>query len=316
MGLCAFLGGWRGLPGAGVSSVTGLAAPWARHPREPVVDLVPCPVQSAHLGGRAGQAVGGIGLAAGSPHNDCEPPAPCPHRVPRGLLLVGPSRPAVDDPGCLPWADKVPPVVPDALQERLRRRPRGQRDPVRLAREPRAGSAQELQGQVLLGGAPCRPHAAGARPTARAVRPDQAPPRHPPEALALLLRPDPGGRPAAARGGLRSHRVLHDQRPARDGAPEAPGPAEAYGPGPGPREHTGQAIVGDAVTRVSDGRTGRHGGQIQQGPAVSPQWLRQRFAPPKRESMPLCMRTASGAYPLAEADASESAKQRRSHSIR
>ena len=75
MGLCAFLGGYFGLPGAGVPSLTGLEAQLALQPLEHFFDLVPFPVQGAHLGGSSGQAVGGIVLAAVSHHKDFEPPS-------------------------------------------------------------------------------------------------------------------------------------------------------------------------------------------------------------------------------------------------
>src|SRR5215471_9201218 len=72
-------------------------------------------------------------------------------------------------------------------------------------------------------------------------------------------------------------------------------------PRPGALKHTGQAIVGDAVQRVSYSRTGRHVAKIQQGHEVYPQWLRHRVSPPKRESMPVFMRGSTSAYLLPEA---------------
>src|SRR5215471_4997660 len=69
-------------------------------------------------------------------------------------------------------------------------------------------------------------------------------------------------------------------------------------PRPGALKHTGQAIVGDAVQRVSYSRTGRHVAKIQQGYEVYPQWLRHRVSPPKRESMPVFMRGSTSAYLL------------------
>src|SRR5262252_4087768 len=69
-------------------------------------------------------------------------------------------------------------------------------------------------------------------------------------------------------------------------------------PRPGALKHTGQAIVGDAVKRVSYSRTGRHVAKIQQGHEVYPQWLRHRVSPPKRESMPVFMRGSTSAYLL------------------
>src|SRR5215471_4760032 len=69
-------------------------------------------------------------------------------------------------------------------------------------------------------------------------------------------------------------------------------------PRPGALKHTGQAIVGDAVQRVSYSRTGRHVAKIQQGHEVYPQWLRHRVSPPKRESMPVFMRGSTSAYLL------------------
>src|SRR5215471_4939981 len=71
-------------------------------------------------------------------------------------------------------------------------------------------------------------------------------------------------------------------------------------PRPGALKHTGQAIVGDAVQRVSYSRTGRHVAKIQQGHEVYPQWLRHRVSPPKRESMPVFMRGSTSAYLLSK----------------
>src|SRR5215472_13580985 len=69
-------------------------------------------------------------------------------------------------------------------------------------------------------------------------------------------------------------------------------------PRPGPLQHARQPIVGDAVKRVSDGRTAGQVGKIQQRHEVYPQWLRHRCSPPKRESMPFFMQASSRAYLL------------------
>ena len=51
MGLCAFLGGGLGLPGAGVPSLTGLEAQLALQHLDHFFHLMPFPVQPAHLVG-------------------------------------------------------------------------------------------------------------------------------------------------------------------------------------------------------------------------------------------------------------------------
>src|SRR5262249_31312748 len=94
------------------------------------------------------------------------------------------------------------------------------------------------------------------------------------------------------------HGVIHDQIPAGHSKQEAQSQVEEYVPRPRPLEHTSQAIVGDAVKRVSYSRTGRHVGKIQQRHEVYPQWLRHRFSPSKREAMLVFMLTSSDAYLL------------------
>src|SRR5215831_5765937 len=69
-------------------------------------------------------------------------------------------------------------------------------------------------------------------------------------------------------------------------------------PRPGALEHAGQLIVGGAVKRVSDSRTGCDIGKIQQSHEVYPKWLRHRVSPPKRDSMPVFMQVSTSAYLL------------------
>src|SRR5215471_394752 len=80
-------------------------------------------------------------------------------------------------------------------------------------------------------------------------------------------------------------------------------------PRPGALKHAGQAIVGDAVKRVSYSRTGRHVAKIQQRHEVYPQWLRHRVSPPKRESMPVFMRGSTSAYLLFCANSSQTSSR-------
>src|SRR5215468_973617 len=94
--------------------------------------------------------------------------------------------------------------------------------------------------------------------------------------------------------------VIHDQIPTSHREQEAQGQVEEYVPRPRPLEHTGQAIVGDAVKRVSYSRTGRHVAKIQQRHEVYPQWLRHRVLPPQGDSMPVFMRASTSAYLLRE----------------
>src|SRR5262249_45032989 len=107
--------------------------------------------------------------------------------------------------------------------------------------------------------------------------------------------------PQETRIGFGNDGVIHDQIPTSHREQEAQGQVEKYVPRPRPLEHTDQAIVEDAVKRVSYSRTGRHVAQIQQRHEVYPQWLRHRVLPPQGDSMPVFMRASTSAYLLSSA---------------
>jgi hypothetical protein len=74
MGLCAFLGGGLGFPGACETSLTGFQAELTLQDLDDFFHLMPFPVQCAHFLGGSGQPVGGVVFAAVSHHKDFEPP--------------------------------------------------------------------------------------------------------------------------------------------------------------------------------------------------------------------------------------------------
>src|SRR5262245_14860758 len=104
---------WRArgrLPSAPATSLTGCEAQWALEHLAHCCDLVPFPVQPAHLWGSAGQPVGGVGLAAVShdQYFDASRQRAC--RLPGGLREIAYQSPSLQTPILLELADKIPAI--------------------------------------------------------------------------------------------------------------------------------------------------------------------------------------------------------------
>src|SRR5204863_7444629 len=102
----------------------------------------------------------------------------------------------------------------------------------------------------------------------QAIRPNEEDHIHTKKYLTILILPHPGSLTQDARVGFRYHRIIHDEIAAGHGEQGAQRHVEEYVPRPGPLQHTGQTIVGDAVKRVRYGRTRREVGKIEQGHEV------------------------------------------------
>src|SRR5215510_15922991 len=116
---------------------------------------MPFPVQRTHLLGGEGQPVGRRVFAAVSHHKALESPGSTAYSVPGGLREIAHERTPYKAPILFELADKLPPIVTEALQELLRGIPGVKQDKSGLTLEPIARITEQLQSQVVLGGPLC-----------------------------------------------------------------------------------------------------------------------------------------------------------------
>jgi hypothetical protein len=89
------------------------------------------------------------------------------------LLQIAHEGTPLEAPILLELADKIPAIIAEPLQELFRRIPRVEEDKLGLTAQAIACIAQQLQGQIELGGTSFMPEPKGQRNANLPVRPDQ-----------------------------------------------------------------------------------------------------------------------------------------------
>jgi hypothetical protein len=129
-------------------------------------------------------------------------------------------------------ADTGPSVVPNALQQGLRRRPGVEEDVPRAAAQAGAGRAEQFPGQGVRGGASCVPQPKAQRDSPGPMRPHQQDQREAIHGFALVAREDPGQALHRGRKRLRNDRIVQEEVASLPDEERAQGPLEEYLPRP------------------------------------------------------------------------------------
>jgi hypothetical protein len=233
-------------------------------------------IQATSLWGRPRQAVGGVGLLAGSDHQPWAPAAPPAALSPVGGPPVVPTRVASAPAVLLQTAAARPPIGPKPLPQRRRRLP-GSQQPRRRATAPAlARRAAPLHGHR-------RPRRAAAAPTPEAdrdaqepMRPDPPPGGQPQDRCALRAGRPPGAALERRRKRLGKPRGIEDERATLRGEARAPGQFQACLPRPIRLSPSRQAGMGHGCAGRRQGPTTPGGTLIAQRGAVEPNPLWQR----------------------------------------
>jgi hypothetical protein len=126
---------------------------------------------------------------------------------------IGPEWPRIEPAILLEAAHEVPSIVTNPLQQSSGGIPRVKYDIVRVTTQAIAGIAEQLQRQVILGGAPLPPQAYAQRNPQDAIRPDQQDEGEAIHRLALLTGIDPGEALNSRGEWLGDHRVIENEIP-------------------------------------------------------------------------------------------------------
>jgi hypothetical protein len=123
------------------------------------LDLGAHVIQPAYLCGGYPQAIGGVVRGAVSDHQYFEPPAQPTGLRPIGMPAMVTKPLSIETAVLLEAAHKIPPIVPNPLQEALGRVPGVKQHVLGATVQVIAGIAQSLQGQLDLRGTTWPPKA-------------------------------------------------------------------------------------------------------------------------------------------------------------
>src|SRR5262245_64612479 len=130
-------------------------------------------IPAPYLWGRQRQAVGGIVLFAVSDNQHFEPSAQPADLGPVGVPPMVADRVTIEPAILFDTTDEIPPIVPNPLQESLRRIPGIKQHIIRSTAQAIAGIAEQLQGQRILRRSASTPKANAHRDAQGPIRPDQ-----------------------------------------------------------------------------------------------------------------------------------------------
>jgi hypothetical protein len=233
-------------------------------------------IQATYLCGRQRQAVGGRVLLAVSDHQHFEPSAQPADLSPVGVPPMLTGRVAIKPAVFLQTANELPPVVPNPLQQRLRRIPGIKQPILRSTAQAITGLAEQLQGQRILRRSAATPKATAYRDAQEPIRPDQPHEGQTIDGLALLAGIHPGKALDRRRKGRGKHRVIDDEIAPLAGEERAPGQLQECLPRPVSLSPSRQAVMGNGCQGLRQGHTTHGCAIIEQRGEVEPNPLWHR----------------------------------------